>query len=229
MDDLLKALDALDPTQYPDAARMIVMRLSDRELLDHRLYCSDEEPKRRQRVADRAEAEAELVVQLQEQHPELAPDYATQVEAVSTLEDLFAKLPAWVQPTSKASSYPPMSLVKHNDKAWRARRLTDKEPGTAFDGWEDVTHEFLHPEPIADGNDPEVGTDAPGLITEPEPDEPENVTPAPMAQPWKAGEWYSAGALALDNGVAYVSQRLHRATDTNRPSTGAKEWRPLPA
>ena len=90
-----------------------------------------------------------------------------------------------------------------------------------------MTADFLRPEPIADGNDPDVGADAPGLITGP--DEPENVTPAPMAQPWKAGEWYSAGALALDNGVAYVSQRLHRATDTNRPSTGAKEWRPLPA
>lgn len=186
----------------------------------------EERPRRREerRIAD---AEAELVVQLQEQHPELAPDYATQVEAVETLEDLFAKLPAWVQPTSKASSYPPMSLVKHNGKAWRARRLTDKEPGTAFDGWEDVTDHYLRPEPIQDGNADDVGTDAPGLITEP--DEPENVTPAPMAQPWKAGEWYSAGALALDNGVAYVSQRLHRATESNRPSSGAKEWRPLPA
>ena len=188
----------------------------------------EERPRRREerRIAD---AEAELVAQLQEQHPELAPDYATQLETVDTLEDLFTKLPDWVQPTSKASSYPPMSLVKHQEKAYRARRLTDKEPGTPFSGWEDVTADFLRPEPIADGNDPEVGTDAPGLITEPEPDEPENVTPAPMAQPWKAGEWYSAGALALDDGVAYVSQRLHRATDTNRPSTGAKEWRPLPA
>lgn len=45
----------------------------------------------------------------------------------------------------------------------------------------------------------------------------------------EGGEWYSVGALALDNGVAYVSQRLHRATENTRPSTGAKEWRPLPA
>ena len=228
MDNFVKALAALDPADYPQAAREVVMRLSDRELLDHRLYCSDEEPKRRQRVADRAEAEAELVAELQEQNPELAPKYATQLDEVGTLADLLAKLSEWVQPTSKASSYPPMSLVKHQEKAYRARRLTDKEPGTPFSGWEDVTADFLRPEPIADGNDPEVGTDAPGLITEPEP-APEKTTPAPMAQPWKAGEWYSAGELALDNGVAYVSQRLHRATDTNRPSTGAKEWRPLPA
>lgn len=171
-------------------------------------------------------AQAELVAELQEAHPELAPKYATQLDEAESLDQLLAKLPAWEQPTSKANAHPPASLVKHNEKAWRARRMTDKEPGTPFSGWEDVTADFLRPEPIADGNDPDVGTDAPGLITEPEP---EKTTPAPQAQPWKAGEWYSAGELALDNGVAYVSQRLHRATDTNRPSTGAKEWRPLPA
>lgn len=185
----------------------------------------EERPRRREerRIAD---AEAELVAELQEQHPELAPKYTTQLDEVATLADLLAKLSEWVQPTSKVSSYPPMSLVKHQDKAWRARRLTDKEPGTPFSGWEDVTADFLRPEPIADGNDPQVGSDAPGLITEPEP---EKTTPAPMAQPWKAGEWYSAGEPALDNGTAYVSQRLHRATENTRPSTGAKEWRPLPA
>lgn len=189
----------------------------------------EERPRRREerRIAD---AEAELVAELQEAHPELAPKYATALDEVATLADLLAKLPEWVQPTSRANAYPPMSLVKHDGKAWRARRLTDKEPGTPFSGWEDVTADFLRPEPIADGNTDGVGTDAPGLITEPEPSpQPENVTPAPMAQPWKAGEWYSAGELALDNGTAYVSQRLHRATDTNRPTTGAKEWRALPA
>lgn len=169
-------------------------------------------------------AQAELVVELQEAHPELAPKYATALDEVATLADLLAKLSEWVQPTSKANAYPPMSLVKHQEKAYRARRLTDKEPGTPFSGWEDVTADFLRPEPIADGNADEVGADAPGLITEPE-----KTTPAPMAQPWKAGEWYPAGELALDEGVAYVSQRLHRATESNRPSSGAKEWRPLPA
>ena len=180
---------------------------------------------REREARDQVEAaQADLVAELQEAHPELAPKYATALDEVATLADLLAKLSEWVQPTSKANAYPPMSLVKHQEKAYRARRLTDKEPGTPFSGWEDVTADFLRPEPIADGNDPEVGTDAPGLITEPE-----NVTPAPMAQPWKAGEWYSAGALALDNGVAYVSQRVHRATNANRPTSGAKEWQPLPA
>lgn len=180
---------------------------------------------REREARDQVEAaEAELVAELQEAHPELAPKYTTQLDEVATLADLLAKLSEWVQPTSKANAYPPMSLVKHQEKAYRARRLTDKEPGTPFSGWEDVTRDFLRPEPIADGNADGVGADAPGPITEPE-----NVTPAPMAQPWKAGEWYSAGALALDNGVAYVSQRLHRATESNRPSSGAKEWRPLPA
>lgn len=198
--------------------------LSDSDLRTLRTWITTTEFPRREAAPQIEQAEAELVAQLQEQHPELAPEYATDVEQADTLEELFAKLPAWVQPTSKASAYPPMSLVKHGERAYRARRLTDKEPGTPFDGWEDMTDHYLRPEPIADGNDPEVGADAPGLITEPE-----NITPAPMAQPWKAGEWYSAGELALDEGVAYVSQRLHRATDTNRPSAGAKEWQPLPA
>lgn len=227
MDEFIKALDALDPTEYPDAARMIVMRLTDRELLDHRLYCSDEEPKRRQRVADRAEAQAELVVELQEAHPELKPEATTEAKPATTLEELLGQLTPWEQPKTRAGAYAPPALVAHNGGAHRARRLTDKEPGTAFSGWEDVTRDFLRPEPIADGNDDGVGTDAPGLITEPE--GPVQIKPASQVKEWKAGEWYSAGEPSRDNGVVYVSQRLHRAIDTNRPTTGAKEWRPLPA
>lgn len=172
-------------------------------------------------------AQAELVVELQEAHPELKPEATTTATPATTLEGLLGQLTPWAKPQTRAGAYPPASLVKHEGKAWRARRLTDKEPGVPFSGWEDVTADFLTDTPIADGNAPGVGSDAPGLITEPEP--PVKATPAPMAQPWKTGEWYSAGELALDNGTAYVSQRLHRATDTNRPSTGAKEWRPLPA
>lgn len=171
-------------------------------------------------------AQAELVVELQEAHPELKPEATTEAKPATTLAELLDQLTPWEQPKTRANAYVPPALVSHNNGAHRARRPTTKEPGTPFSGWEDVTADFLRPEPIADGNADEVGTDAPGLITEPEP---EKTTPAPMAQPWKAGEWYSAGELALDNGVAYVSQRLHRATDTNRPTTGAKEWRALPA
>ena len=173
-------------------------------------------------------AQAELVVELQEQHPELKPEATTDAKPATTLQELLAQLTPWEQPKTRAGAYAPPALVAHNGGAHRARRPTTKEPGTPFSGWEDVTSDFLRPEPIADGNDSDVGTDAPGLIAEPEP-APEKTTPAPMAQPWKTGEWYSAGELALDNGVAYVSQRLHRATDTNRPSSGAKEWRALPA
>lgn len=183
---------------------------------------------REREARDQVEAaQAELVVELQEAHPELKPEATTEAKPTTTLQELLAQLTPWEQPKTRAGAYAPPALVAHNGGAHRARRPTTKEPGTPFSGWEDVTRDFLRPEPIADGNADGVGTDAPGLITEP--DEPENITPAPMAQPWKAGEWYSAGALALDNGVAYVSQRVHRATDTNRPSTGAKEWRPLPA
>lgn len=170
-------------------------------------------------------AQAELVLELQEAHPELKPEATTEAKPATTLQELLEQLTPWEQPKTRANAYVPPALVSHNGGAHRAHRPTTKEPGTPFSGWEDVTADFLRPEPIADGNDPDVGSDAPGLITEPE----KPTTPAPMAQPWKAGEWYSAGELALDNGTAYVSQRLHRATDTNRPSTGAKEWRPLPA
>lgn len=179
----------------------------------------EERPRRREerRIAD---AEAELVAELQEAHPELAPRYTTQLDEVGTLADLLAKLSEWVQPTSKATSYPPMSLVKHQDKAWRARRLTDKEPGTPFSGWEDVTADFLRPEPIADGNTDGVGTDAPGLITPPEPE----VTPAPELQEWKAGEWYSKGESVRVGNVAYTSLKLHRATEATHPTKNTQEW-----
>lgn len=197
---------------------------ADFDRLSDEMYVISREREARDQVE---EAQAELVAELQEAHPELKPEATTGAKPATTLQELLAQLTPWEQPKTRAGAYAPPALVAHNGGAHRARRPTTKEPGTPFSGWEDVTRDFLRPEPIADGNDPEVGTDAPGLITEP--DEPEKVTPAPMVQPWKAGEWYSAGALALDEGVAYVSQRLHRATNTNRPSTGAKEWQPLPA
>lgn len=172
-------------------------------------------------------AQAELVVELQEAHSELKPEATTEAKPATTLKELLAQLTPWEQPKTRAGAYAPPALVAHNGGAHRARRLTDKEPGTPFSGWEDVTADFLRPEPIADGNADGVGTDAPGLITEPE--GPVQMKPASQVKEWKAGEWYSAGEPAQDGGTVYVSQRLHRATDTNRPSSGAKEWRPLPA
>lgn len=166
------------------------------------------------------QAQADLVAELQEQHPELAPKYATHLDEAESLDQLLAKLPPFVQPTSKANAYPAASLVKHQEKAYRARRMTDKEPGAVFSGWEDVTADFLRPEPIADGNDPEAGTDAPGLITEPEPE----VTPAPELQEWKAGEWYSKGESVRVGNVAYTSLKLHRATDATHPTKNTPEW-----
>lgn len=189
--------------------------LTDGDLRTLRTWITTTEFPRREAAPQIEQAEAELVAQLQEQHPELAPEYATDVEQADTLEELFAKLPAWVQPTSKASAYPPMSLVKHNERAYRARRLTDKEPGTPFDGWEDVTDHYLRPEPSADGNDPEVGVDAPGLITEPE--QPEQVTDAPPVEQWKPGELVTKGTTRLHDGALYVSRRLHTTTQDKAP------------
>lgn len=192
--------------------------------LSDEMYVISREREARDQVE---EAQADLVAELQEAHPELKPEATTGAKPATTLQELLAQLTPWEQPKTRAGAYTPPALVAHNGGAHRARRPTTKEPGTPFSGWEDVTRDFLTDTPIEDGNADGVGADAPGLITEP--DEPENVTPAPMVQPWKAGEWYSSGELALDEGVAYVSRRLHRATNTNRPSTGAKEWRPLPA
>ena len=208
-------------------AQALCKELPQEDLGRLRTWLTLTEIPRREALPQIEAAEAELVAELQEQHPELAPKYATQLDDVATMEDLLAKLPEWVQPTSKANAYPPMSLVKHQEKAYRARRLTDKEPGTPFSGWEDVTADFLRPEPIADGNDPEVGTDAPGLITEPEP-EPE-VTPAPQAQEWYVGAKIEQGIPWLHDGQVYIAKTSHTASALNAPGKSTRHWQLLPA
>lgn len=210
-----------------EEAQTLCQTLPNDDLTRLRTWITITEMPRREAQPQIEQAEAELVTQLQAQHPELAPDYATDVAVVDTLEELFAKLPAWKQPASKATAYPPNSLVKHQEKAYRARRLTDKEPGTPFDGWEDVTADFLRPEPIADGNDPEVGTDAPGLITEPEP-EPEPVTPAPQVQEWYAGAKIEAGIPWRHDGQVHIAKINHTASATNAPGKSTRHWQPLP-
>lgn len=178
--------------------------------LSDRMFTMREERRARPQVE---QAQAELVAELQNDHPELAPKYATHLDTVATLDQLLTKLTQWVQPTSKANAYPPIALVQHHNKAWRARRLTDKEPGTPFSGWEDVTSHFLRPEPIADGNAEDAGSDAPGLVEQP-------TEPAPEVDEWASGKWYGKGDTALSDGALWVSQRLHLARSSNRPGTG---------
>lgn len=174
-------------------------------------------------------AQAELVEELWEHQPDLKPQFVGTVDpGTPTLDALLAQLPAWAQPTSKASAYPPASLVQHKGRAWRNRRrgLNANEPGTPFSGWEDVTDELLKPVPIQDGNAADADTtDAPGLITEPEPE----VTPAPQVQEWYVGAKIEQGIPWLHDGQVYIAKTTHTASAANAPGKSTRHWTPLPA
>lgn len=209
-----------------------IQALPDTEFRDLKAWIVTTETDRRAAQPAVEEAQAQLVEELWEAKPDLKPAYVGTVDPdTPTLDALLAQLPAWAQPTSKASAYPPASLVQHNGRAWRNRRrgLNAAEPGTPFSGWEDVTDHLLKPVPVQDGNAEDADTtDAPGLITEPEKPAPapapENITPAPQVQPWQDGRRYTKGEPALDGGALYVAQRDHKATITNRPTKGTADW-----
>ena len=185
-------------------------------------------PERERRQAEEAveTARAEDAQELWETHPELKPEFATEVEPETSIDQLVAKVAAWSKPTSRATAYPPAALVSHEGKLWRNRRLGQnaKTPGEIFSGWEDVTRDFLRDEPINT-----EGEDAPGLITEPaEPDTPdEPVEPAPTVPEWREGERITKGTTRLYNGDLYVSKRLHTTRDDRRPDTATDYWTKL--
>lgn len=201
-----------------------IQALPDTEFRDLKAWIVTTETDRRAAQPAVEEAQAQLVEELWEQQPELKPQFVGTVDPdTPTLDALLAQLPQWAQPTSKTSAYPPASLVQHEGKAWRNRRrgLNAAEPGTPFSGWEDVTDDLLKPVPVQDGNAEDAdATDAPGLITEPEPE----TTPAPQVQPWQDGRRYTKGDPALDNGALYIAQRDHKATNLNRPTRGTADW-----
>ena len=179
------------------------------------------------------EAQAELVEELWEQQPDLKPQFVGTVDPdTPTLDALLAQLPKWAQPTSKASAYPPASLVQHEGKAWRNRRrgLNANEPGTPFSGWEDVTDHLLKPVPVQDGNAEDADTtDAPGLITEPTPEPEPETTPAPQVQEWYVGAKIEQGIPWLHNGQVYIAKTTHTATAANAPGKSTRHWQLLPA
>lgn len=188
-----------------------------------------DEHDRRQTQDAVEQARAEDAKELWETHPELKPQFATEVEPETSIDQLVAKVAAWAKPTSRATAYPPAALVSHDGKLWRNRRLGQnaKTPGEIFSGWQDVTRDFLRDEPIN-----AEGEDAPGLITEPAephtPDEPvKPVEPAPTVPEWKPGELITAGTTRLYNGDLYVCQRLHTTRDDRRPDTATDYWRKL--
>lgn len=128
METFLETLDGLDPADYPQAAREIVMRLSDYDLLQHRLYCSDEEPKRRQREADRGEAKAELVAELQESGQLSKPATATMEDAIEAPD----AVAPWENPMGDCSRmYLRDAVVTNVGKFWLSTYpgLNHYEPG----------------------------------------------------------------------------------------------------
>ena len=212
-----------------------IQALPDQEFRDLKAWIVTTETDRRAAQPAIEQAQAQLVEELWEQQPNLKPAYAGTVDpGTPTLDALLAQLPKWAQPTSKASAYPPASLVQHKGRAWRNRRrgLNAAEPGTPFSGWEDVTDELLKPVPVQDGNAADAGTtDAPGLITEPEPEpEPEpEVTPAPQVQEWYIGAKIEQGIPWLHDGQVYIAKVAHTATALNAPGKSTRHWTPLPA
>ena len=189
LDPFIEAVNNLDPVDYPQAAREVVMRMSGSQLLEHRLYCSDDEPKRRQREQDKADAQAETIQAVWEAHPELKPKFETgPVEVAPTTKDgritlaaLLKAYPPYKQPTGAHDAYPPSAQVSDKGRVWRndLDKLNVWKPGTMSAGWTDITDMLLAehnpPEPEGGGQEPDnaeteepaVPEWAPGLNVKP--------------------------------------------------------------
>ena len=213
-----------------ESLKQQVQALTPEEWQEFLGWCVTTESKRREALPAVEAAQAELVEEIWEQQPNLKPAFVGTVDPdTPTLDALLKQLPPWAQPTSKANAYPHASLVKHLGRARRNRRrgLNSNEPGTPFSGWEDVTDDLLKPVPVQDGNAEDADTtDAPGLITEPEP---ENVTPAPQVQEWYVGAKIEAGIPWRHDGQVYIAKTSHTATTTNAPGKSTRHWTLLPA
>ena len=208
-----------------------IQALPDQEFRDLKAWIVTTETDRRAAQPAVEEAQAQLVEELWEAKPELKPEAGTvDITPATTAAELIAQVQPWEQPATPIDGYPRQVLTARDNRVWRNRRPGNmKTPGEPFSGWEDVTDDYLRLADALDGNHPDVGTDAPGLITEPTPTPapapaPENITPAPQVQPWQEGRRYTKGEPALDNGALYVAQRDHKATTTNRPTKGTADW-----
>ena len=206
-----------------------IQALPDAEFRDLKAWIVTTETDRRAALPQIEEAQAQLVEELWEAKPELKPEAGTvDITPATTAAELIAQVQPWEQPATPIDGYPRQVLTARNNRVWRNRRPGNmKTPGEPFSGWEDVTDDYLRLADALDGNHPDVGTDAPGLIPEPTPTPapaPENITPAPQVQPWQDGRRYTKGEPALDNGALYVAQRDHKATTTNRPTKGTTDW-----
>lgn len=219
MDNLKQQVQALTPEQWGEFLGWVI----------------GTERARRDAQPAVEDAQARLVEELWEARPDLKPETGTtEITPAETEEALVAQVKQWAQPATPLDGYPRSELAALGGRVWRNRRPGNtKKPGEAFSGWEDVTDEYLKLADAVDGNAPGVGTDAPGLITqpvkpepEPEPEAPKQpeVTPAPELREWKAGEWYSKGESVRVGNTVYTSLKLHRATEATHPTNGTPEW-----
>ena len=76
LEELAGVLDRLQRSDIPEAARVVVRLLSDDELLDHRIWASEDEPKRRAAELSKAEGATAAVRDMRASVPVLAPSAA---------------------------------------------------------------------------------------------------------------------------------------------------------
>ena len=69
-------VDRLQRSDIPEAARVVVRLLTDSELLDHRIWASEDEPKRRAAELAKAEGATDAVREMRAAVPVLAPSVA---------------------------------------------------------------------------------------------------------------------------------------------------------
>lgn len=230
MDEFLNALNNLAAHDRPEAARQVVMLLDDNQLLDHRLYCSEEEPKRRMIEDTRAQEAVAIAEQLWEAHPELKPEHTADVEPVSELDALLSQVQEWKEPAGKFDAYPPAILTKLDGRIWRNERrgMNAAKPGAILSGWRDVTDELLAAgkalvEQEAQAAAAENETPAPVPV----PEEPKNVTPANEAREWSAGIKIEAGVPWRHEGDIYFAKVSHTSTLLNAPGKSSRHWQRL--
>lgn len=107
------ALDALPPADLPQAARRVVMRLSDAELMELRIWAHNDEPKRRAAEIAKAEGAADAVRALRVNVPALAPKPA-KIPAGSVYTGMEGVV-AW----SADTPYVPGDLVWSDGAVWQ--------------------------------------------------------------------------------------------------------------
>lgn len=193
MDTLKQLVRDLDTESWPEFLGWVV----------------GEERARRDSLPAVEQAEAELIVQLQD---------AGTVDAPTTGEG------AWARPTSKLTAYRPGATVTHQGRVWRNERrgMNGQEPGERFSGWVDVTPEPEQPE-VADTPDTPDAEDPPAQETR----ETEQTTaekPEPRVPTWHLGERISQGDPREHNGDVYIAQKRHTTTDATRPDKNTGHW-----